>query len=151
MYMCQVMSLLNFMYSIKCPDIYMYLSSLEKLCKCQGWRSPGQTLRVAEPGENSGSTRGDLNSRHSVYKTDALISELLGQAHWRALFSAQPAKGAKTKKMLKYSAEAIWPMMTKGCSTGIPPIQVRIMTSATRSQNKNCVIGRNVMPRCLEV
>ena len=33
MYMCQVMSLLNFMCSIKDPDIYMYLSSLENLCK----------------------------------------------------------------------------------------------------------------------
>ena len=33
MYMRQVMSLLNFMCSIKDPDIYMYLSSLENLCK----------------------------------------------------------------------------------------------------------------------
>lgn len=39
----------------------------------------------------------------------------------------------------------------KGCSTGIPPIQVRIMTSATRVQNRNCVIGRKVKLRCLEV
>lgn len=41
--------------------------------------------------------------------------------------------------------------MTKGCSTGIPPIQVRMATSATKSQNKNCVSGRKVSPRCLEV
>ena len=33
MYMRQVMSLLNFMCSIKDPDIYMYLASLENLCK----------------------------------------------------------------------------------------------------------------------
>lgn len=33
----------------------------------------------------------------------------------------------------------------------MPPIQVRIATSATRVQNKNCVIGRNVRPRCLDV
>ena len=42
-------------------------------------------------------------------------------------------------------------MITKGCSTGIPPIQVRIATSATRVQNRNCVIGRKVRPRCLDV
>ena len=33
MYMRQVMSLLNFLSSIKDPDIYMYLASLENLCK----------------------------------------------------------------------------------------------------------------------
>ena len=38
-----------------------------------------------------------------------------------------------------------------GCSTGIPPIQVRITTSATRVQNRNCVIGRKVKLRCLDV
>ena len=42
-------------------------------------------------------------------------------------------------------------MITNGCSTGMPPIQVRMATSATRVQNKNCVIGRNVRPRCLDV
>lgn len=41
--------------------------------------------------------------------------------------------------------------MTKGCSTGMPPIQVRMATSATKSQKRNCVIGRNVKLRCLEV
>lgn len=33
----------------------------------------------------------------------------------------------------------------------MPPIQVRIATSATRVQNRNCVIGRKVRPRCLDV
>jgi len=42
-------------------------------------------------------------------------------------------------------------MIMNGCSTGIPPIQVRTMTSATRAQNRNCVTGRNVSPRCLDV
>lgn len=42
-------------------------------------------------------------------------------------------------------------MMIKGCSTGMPPIQVRITTSATSTQNKNCVKGRNVRLRCLDV
>ena len=42
-------------------------------------------------------------------------------------------------------------MMMNGCSTGIPPIQVRIITSATSVQNRNCVSGRKVSPRCLEV
>lgn len=42
-------------------------------------------------------------------------------------------------------------MMMNGCSTGIPPIHVRIITSATSIQNKNWVRGRNVRPRCFEV
>lgn len=33
----------------------------------------------------------------------------------------------------------------------MPPIQVRIITSATRTQKKNCVRGRNVRLRCLDV
>ena len=33
----------------------------------------------------------------------------------------------------------------------MPPIHVRIRTSATRSQKRNCDMGRNVNPRCLEV
>jgi len=41
--------------------------------------------------------------------------------------------------------------MTKGCSTGMPPIQVRINTFATKAQKRNCVTGRNVRPRCLDV
>lgn len=53
--------------------------------------------------------------------------------------------------MLKYRRDAIWPIITKGCSTGIPPIHVRIKTSATRSQKRNCVKGRKVLARCLEV
>lgn len=39
----------------------------------------------------------------------------------------------------------------KGCSAGIPPIHVRITTSATRVQNRNWDAGRNVRVRCLEV
>lgn len=42
-------------------------------------------------------------------------------------------------------------MIMKGCSTGMPPIQVRIITSATRVQNRNCVRGRNVRLRCFDV
>jgi len=41
--------------------------------------------------------------------------------------------------------------MTYGCSTGMPPIHVRIIMSATKVQNRNWVIGRNVSPRCFEV
>jgi len=47
--------------------------------------------------------------------------------------------------------DATWPIMIKGCSTGIPPIQVRIITSAIRTQNRNWVKGRKVKARCLEV
>lgn len=53
--------------------------------------------------------------------------------------------------MAKYRTDAICPMMINGCSTGIPPIHVRINTSATRVQNRNWVSGRNVSPRCFEV
>lgn len=41
--------------------------------------------------------------------------------------------------------------MMNGCSTGIPPIQVRIITSATSTQNINWAIGRKVRPCCLDV
>lgn len=38
-----------------------------------------------------------------------------------------------------------------GCSTGWPPIHVRISRLATRIQNSVCEIGRNISPRCFEV
>lgn len=41
--------------------------------------------------------------------------------------------------------------MMNGCSTGIPPIQVRMATFATRVQNRNWVTGRNVRLRCFDV
>lgn len=41
--------------------------------------------------------------------------------------------------------------MMKGCSAGIPPIHVRIITFAIRVQNKSWEAGRNVSPRCLEM
>lgn len=68
-----------------------------------------------------------------------------------ALFSAHPATGARTRKTEKYRTDASWPMIINGCSTGIPPIHVRIITSATRTQKRNCVRGRKVSPRCLDV
>lgn len=55
------------------------------------------------------------------------------------------------RKRKKYRTEAIWPIIIKGCSTGIPPIHVRIITSAANAQNRNCVKGRKVRPRCLDV
>lgn len=42
-------------------------------------------------------------------------------------------------------------MMMKGCSTGCPPIQVSVSRSATRSQNRNWLMGRKAMLRCLDV
>ena len=59
------------------------------------------------------------------------------QAHPRALFSSHPAKGARTRNNRKYRTEATCPMMINGCSTGIPPIQVRMATFAIRVQNRN--------------
>ena len=80
-----------------------------------------------------------------------LYIKLLVQDQFNALFSSHPANGARIKNMKKYKKEATCPMIIKGCSTGIPPIQVRIATSATRAQNRNCVTGRKVMLRCLDV
>lgn len=42
-------------------------------------------------------------------------------------------------------------MVIKGYSTGWPPIHVRVRRSATRSQNRHWLRGRNIIPRCLEV
>ena len=55
------------------------------------------------------------------------------------------------RKSAKYRMDATWPIIIYGCSTGMPPIHVRMTMSATRVQNKNCVIGRKVSPRCFEV
>lgn len=41
--------------------------------------------------------------------------------------------------------------MMKGCSTGIPPIHVKMATSATRIQNRSWARGRKVSPCCFEV
>ena len=51
----------------------------------------------------------------------------------------------------KYRMDATWPITMYGCSTGIPPIHVKINISATRVQNRNWVTGRKVSPRCLDV
>lgn len=69
----------------------------------------------------------------------------------KSLFSRWPARGKRTRKIKKYNAEAICPMMMYGSSTGIPPIHVRIATSATRDQKINWEKGRNVKLRCLDV
>ena len=51
----------------------------------------------------------------------------------------------------KYEIDAIWPMMMNGCSTGCPPIQVRVIRLAVRIQNRVWEIGRNIRLRCLDV
>lgn len=73
------------------------------------------------------------------------------QCYSRILFSSQPATGRKIRKRAKYRTDATWPMMMKGCSTGMPPIQVKMKTSAIRVQKRIWVMGRNVNPRCLDV
>ena len=79
------------------------------------------------------------------------MTKLLGQLRLRSLFSSHPVRGFRTRKKRKYKMEAICPIMMNGCSTGIPPIQVRMATSATRAQNRNWERGRKVRPCCLEV
>lgn len=51
----------------------------------------------------------------------------------------------------KYEIDASWPMMMNGCSTGWPPIQVRVIRLAVRIQNRVWEIGRNIRLRCLDV
>lgn len=77
--------------------------------------------------------------------------KLLGQLKLSSLFSSQPASGARTRNNEKYNTEATCPIIMKGSSTGIPPIQVRMATSATRVQNSSWVRGRKVNPCCFEV
>lgn len=77
--------------------------------------------------------------------------KLLEHFKFMVLFSNQPVRGLKIRKREKYSAEAICPMMINGCSTGIPPIHVKITTSATRVQNRSWEMGRKVRPCCLDV
>lgn len=47
--------------------------------------------------------------------------------------------------------DASWPIMMKGCSTGCPPIHVSVRRSATSSQNKHWLSGRNIILRCFDV
>lgn len=72
------------------------------------------------------------------------------QANLSILFSAHPANGKKIRKMEKYRIDAIWPIIINGFSTGMPPIHVRIATSAMSVQKRNCETGRKVRLRCLE-
>lgn len=67
------------------------------------------------------------------------------------MFSSKPAIGIRIRNSEKYKIEAICPMITYGCSTGMPPIQVRMATSAISVQNRSCVKGRKVRLRCFDV
>lgn len=44
-------------------------------------------------------------------------------------------RGIKVIMIRKYIIEAVWPMAMNGCSTGWPPIHVRVNRSATSVQN----------------
>lgn len=86
-----------------------------------------------------------------AYKTGALFKLLrLVSYHFIRWFSIFAAAGIRTRKIRKYVVEAIWPMIIKGCSTGCPPIQVRIIMFEINNQNRICDGGRNMFPRCLE-
>lgn len=61
------------------------------------------------------------------------------------------ASGIRTRIIRKYRMEASCPMIMNGCSTGWPPIQVSVRRSATRSQNKHWLRGRNIILRCFDV
>lgn len=61
------------------------------------------------------------------------------------------ATGISTKIRRKYKIDASWPTVMYGCSTGWPPIHVRIRKSAIKVQNRSWLRGRNIMLRCLDV
>lgn len=67
------------------------------------------------------------------------------------LFSRMPANGIRTRMIRKYRIEASWPIIINGCSTGCPPIHVRVKRSATRIQNRHWLIGRNIKLRWADV
>lgn len=67
------------------------------------------------------------------------------------LFSSQLAVGMRIRNSEKYKIEANWPMVVYGGSTGIPPIQVRMITSAIKVQNRNWLKGRKVRLRCFDM
>lgn len=85
-----------------------------------------------------------------VYKT-MVIFILLGRLHFMSLFSIRPAIGMRTRIIVKYEIDATCPMIMNGCSTGWPPIHVRIIRLAARSQNRHWLIGRNIRLRCFAV
>lgn len=61
------------------------------------------------------------------------------------------ASGIITRIIKKYRIDASCPIMIYGCSTGCPPIHVRVRRSATSNQNKHWLNGRKIMLRWLEV
>ena len=52
---------------------------------------------------------------------------------------------------MKYRADAICPIIIKGCSTGCAPIHVRMKMLVMISQNVSCDSGRKVMACCLDI
>lgn len=46
--------------------------------------------------------------------------------------------------------DAICPIKTNGCSTGCPPIHVKMSASATNNQNVSWDSGRYAMVRCFD-
>lgn len=57
--------------------------------------------------------------------------------HFNKLFSTMLANGINTRIIVKYRIDANCPMIMNGCSTGCPPIHVKVSKSATRIQNKH--------------
>jgi hypothetical protein len=71
--------------------------------------------------------------------------------HLRRWFSVMLVSGIKTRRIRKYKTDAVWPMIMYGCSTGCPPIHVSVNSTATSSQNRHWLRGRNIMLRCLDI
>lgn len=96
------------------------------------------------------SLREEWGSPFPVYKT-GVFCYTTKTLHFKSLFSIRLTVGISTKIRKKYKIDANWPTMMYGCSTGWPPIHVRVRRSAIRVQNKSWLKGRNIMLRCLDV
>lgn len=96
------------------------------------------------------SLREELGSPFPVYKT-GVFYYTTKTLHFKSLFSMRLTVGISTRIKRKYRMDANWPTMMYGCSTGWPPIHVKVRRSATRVQNRSWLKGRNIMLRCLDV
>lgn len=67
------------------------------------------------------------------------------------LFSIREVNGIRIRIVMKYIADAIWPMVIRGWIIGWLPIQVRVSRIVIRNQNRNWLSGQNIMLCCLDL
>ena len=118
--------------------------------------SGNSSSRISALGADGGAEASSLNLREMccssflVYKT-WVMKYTTKTLHFRRLFSMMPITSINTRLRKKYKIDASFPMMLKGCSTGCPPIHVSVNRSATSTQYRHWLRGRNVMLCCLDM